>query len=48
MTYADFLEDPLTWTLLGVGVALARAGESVRDGAPPEGRDSALAALAGK
>jgi O-antigen ligase len=48
MTYADFLEDPLTWTLLGVGVALARAGESVRGGAPPEGRDSALAGLAGK
>jgi O-antigen ligase len=47
-TYADFLEDPLTWTLLGVGVALARAGESVRGGAPPEGRDSALAGLAGK
>jgi O-antigen ligase len=23
-TYADFLEDPITWTLLGVGVALAR------------------------
>jgi len=23
-TYADFLEDPLTWTLLGVGLALAR------------------------
>jgi O-antigen ligase len=23
--YADFLEDPLTWTLLGVGVALSRA-----------------------
>jgi O-antigen ligase len=23
-TYADFLEDPLTWTLLGMGVALAR------------------------
>jgi O-antigen ligase len=22
-TYADFLEDPLTWTLLGIGVALA-------------------------
>jgi O-antigen ligase len=22
--YADFLEDPLTWTLLGIGVALAR------------------------
>jgi O-antigen ligase len=28
-TYADFLEDPLTWTLLGIGVALARAGEEV-------------------
>jgi O-antigen ligase len=25
--YADFLEDPLTWTLLGIGIALARAGE---------------------
>jgi len=24
-TYADFLEDPLTWTLLGIGAALARA-----------------------
>jgi len=32
--YADFLEDPLTWTLLGIGVALARAGE-------PGGRDLA-------
>jgi O-antigen ligase len=27
-TYADFLEDPLTWTLLAIGVALARAGSS--------------------
>jgi len=25
-TYADFLEDPITWTLLGIGVALSRAG----------------------
>jgi O-antigen ligase len=25
-TYADFLEDPITWTLLGLGVALARHG----------------------
>jgi O-antigen ligase len=33
--YADFLEDPLTWTLLGIGVALARAGElGGRDPAP--------------
>jgi O-antigen ligase len=28
-TYADFLEDPLTWTLLGIGVACARAGASI-------------------
>lgn len=28
LAYADFLEDPLTWTLLGVGVALA----SIRGG----------------
>ena len=26
-TYADFLEDPITWTLLGIGVALARADD---------------------
>ncbi len=26
-TYAAFLEDPLTWTLLGIGVALARQGD---------------------
>ncbi len=25
-TYADFLEDPATWTLLGIGVAFARGG----------------------
>jgi O-antigen ligase len=36
-TYADFLEDPITWTLLGIGVALARAqgaGASEHDRAP--------------
>jgi O-antigen ligase len=38
--YADFLEDPLTWTLLGIGIALARAGElsgrdQVADGTGP-------------
>jgi O-antigen ligase len=38
--YADFLEDPLTWTLLGIGVALARAGETA-------GRDPASGAPAG-
>jgi hypothetical protein len=27
-TYADFLEDPFTWTLLAIGVALARAESS--------------------
>jgi putative inorganic carbon (hco3(-)) transporter len=29
-TYADFLEDPFTWALLGIGVALARAGGVIR------------------
>jgi O-antigen ligase len=38
-TYADFLEDPLTWTLLGIGVALARVGL-------PPGRDPAAGARA--
>ncbi len=27
-TYADFLEDPLTWTLLGIGTALALAARA--------------------
>jgi O-antigen ligase len=32
-TYADFLEDPFTWTLLGIGIALARAcGQPPLDG----------------
>jgi O-antigen ligase len=30
-TYADFLEDPMTWTLLGVGVALAAAARTEPD-----------------
>jgi O-antigen ligase len=42
-TYADFLEDPLTWTLLGIGVALAAADRldlaaprtRVAEGPPP-------------
>jgi O-antigen ligase len=29
--YADFLEDPETWTLLGIGVALASAGTALRE-----------------
>jgi O-antigen ligase len=40
-TYADFLEDPLTWTLLGVGVALAlaaREGVAVPQHGDPEDR----------
>lgn len=31
-TYADFLEDPFTWALLAVGVALARRAVPVRGG----------------
>jgi O-antigen ligase len=29
-TYADFLEDPFTWTLLAIGIALARERPSAR------------------
>jgi O-antigen ligase len=29
-TYADFLEDPFTWTILAIGLTLARAGAPVR------------------
>jgi O-antigen ligase len=37
-TYADFLEDPFTWTLLGIGVALARVGGAAdRSPEPPAG-----------
>jgi putative inorganic carbon (hco3(-)) transporter len=35
MLYADFLEDPTTWALLGIGVALARAPSSARPGGDP-------------
>ena len=38
-TYADFLEDPFTWTLLAIGVALARrAGAAGRTSAPAPAR----------
>lgn len=38
MLYAAFLEDPLAWALLGVGVALARGGDvPVPDDDEPEG-----------
>jgi O-antigen ligase len=33
MLYADFLEDPVTWALLGIGCALARAPAPARAGA---------------
>jgi O-antigen ligase len=36
-TYADFLEDPITWTLLGIGVALARGPRSVGEEGAAEG-----------
>jgi len=35
-TYADFLEDPFTWTLLAVGAALARAGAPGPAAAPAQ------------
>jgi putative inorganic carbon (hco3(-)) transporter len=43
--YADFLEDPLSWTLLGVGAALAYAARAGTDGAVrPEDELAAVAA----
>jgi O-antigen ligase len=43
-TYADFLEDPLTWTLLGIGVALARAETTFRETREPAAPDSVVGA----
>ena len=42
LMYAAFLEDPLTWTLLGVGVALARAAEADQDGVVADGPPAAV------
>ncbi len=42
--YADFLEDPITWTLLGVGVALARAGARGAQAHPCAAADGVAAA----
>jgi O-antigen ligase len=42
--YADFLEDPVTWTLLGIGTALAYAARA--RGQPSGVRSGELAALA--
>ncbi|HST56275.1 MAG TPA: O-antigen ligase family protein [Solirubrobacteraceae bacterium] len=44
-TYADFLEDPLTWTLLGIGAALASADAHARRRAAPPLATSARAAV---
>jgi O-antigen ligase len=37
-SYASFLEDPLTWALLGVGLALALAAPARRATSPPPAR----------
>ena len=39
MLYADFLEDPTTWALLGIGLALAADGRRI--GIPGQGRAQA-------
>jgi putative inorganic carbon (hco3(-)) transporter len=41
LLYADFLEDPITWTLLGIGTALAVAGRT-----KPESSDVSAGAVA--
>jgi len=48
MLYADFLEDPVTWTLLGVGVALAHGARTVgREGGRATSAPSAARLAAG-
>jgi O-antigen ligase len=42
-TYADFLEDPLTWTLLGIGATLALAAPARTAQAPPSASAQPLA-----
>ncbi len=42
LLYADFLEDPITWTLLAVGVALARRPPPARTPDSALGRDRPL------
>ncbi len=42
-TYADFLEDPMTWTLLGIGVALAAPAVSGDRRTVERGEPAALA-----
>ncbi|HEY5199211.1 MAG TPA: O-antigen ligase family protein [Solirubrobacteraceae bacterium] len=44
MAYADFLEDPITWTLLGIGAALAAGNRR----APPPGAAPAVGAAGGE
>ena len=46
LLYADFLEDPVTWTLLGIGTALAYAARWGDAGVVPP-RSDELPALAG-
>jgi O-antigen ligase len=43
-TYADFLEDPLTWTLLALGVALARGGPDLWETRAPAAASTAVGA----
>jgi O-antigen ligase len=43
-TYADFLEDPLTWTLLALGVAFARDGRVFWETREPAASHSAVGA----
>jgi putative inorganic carbon (HCO3(-)) transporter len=44
-TYADFLEDPATWLLLGVGVALAAAARRPVQPSEPAGAQSTPVAI---
>jgi O-antigen ligase len=47
MAYADFLEDPITWALLGIGMALAGAQALVEATAPAAATAAAAPTAAG-
>jgi hypothetical protein len=48
-TYADFLEDPFTWAILAIGVALARreGRAATAEGDSPRQRGERTPALGG-
>jgi O-antigen ligase len=47
LLYADFLEDPIAWTLLGIGVALRRGPPRARVATPQDSPSTAVQPVSG-